>query len=1014
MTALRNARAALLLSTVILVPVGARAQTVPIPAGPPASAEEIGQPSTDNTAQAAPLSASNAAPPRSAGASDDDGKGDIVVTGSRIVANGYRAPTPVTVVSATELLKKAPESIAAGLATLPQFFASSGASSNAFTNQAGRQNSGNYLNLRSLGEIETLLLLDGQRLPPTSPFGTTDANIIPQALIQRVDVVTGGASAAYGSDAVAGVVNFILDTKFEGVKGSAQYGISSRGDDHQVKAALAVGKTFLDNRLHLEASVDYFYQPGIPNPGERPNGGNYTGGWVNVGANPARPCPVGCAANPYTPTFNVRIGDSTYGTLVASARNAAGVTVPFTLNGTTFDPGGGYHLADLGTRTGSSNLNVGGADSSVTFGTSLTSKLKTRQAFARADYDFGGGITGFLQGSYSRANTAFTTVAGGTQKLSFQIFAENPFLPTTFRDAMLAEGVNSFVGSRTEGDQTPKRAYQQTSAAILLAGLKGQIANFNWTLTGSYGDSDLKVKQFGNFEQSRWFAALDAVRGPQGDIVCRVTLTHPGAYPGCLPWNPFGNGSPSAASYAYFEDVSRYRIRSRQSDFAANISGAIFDLPAGPVNIAVGAEYRHQYLKGTSNTDPSQPIDLTGLRAATNPFNLKFNTTNQGKTGGTQDIKEAYGEIAIPILRDTPFFRALDVNAAARYTDYSQSGGIWSWKGGFSWSPIEELRFRGTISRDIRAPVLNELFAGTSATRGTFNDVHTGLNANSISLQRGNPLLKPEKGDTITIGGVWQPSFIPGFSVSLDYYNIKIKDRISSLGAEDLNQLCERSGGTDQLCQFIVRPFPFSDRSQTGGPNGTGNFPTSVSQVPFNQAVLKTHGFDYELSYRMPLGSVLFDEPARLDLRFIGNYTPRLISVTSPTTAPLRLDGTVAGGGDGVPRHKFTASTQFTEGPLSFGFDVRYIGKMKYTRQATVFITNNNLPAAAYLNANISYDLKLDGGRTVTLFAAGSNLTDHFHFAPRLNQQPTGGYPTYPQFYDVVGAYFVGGVKVSL
>jgi len=991
-------------TSVMLAPAVAGAQTIANPAG------QAGQ-STSAPAggEASPLPAA----PESSANAGVAAFNEIVVTGSRIAANGYKAPTPVTVVSTDELLKKAPESIAAGLATLPQFFASSGSSSNSMTNQAGRQNSGNYLNLRGLGEIETLLLLDGQRLPPTSPFGTTDANIIPQALIQRVDVVTGGASAAYGSDAVAGVVNFILDTKFEGIKGSAQYGISSRGDDHQVKAALAVGKSFLDNRLHLEASVDYFYQPGIPNPGERPYGGNYTGGWVDVGANPARPCPVGCAANPYTPTFNVRIGDSTFGTLVASARNAAGATVPFTLNGTTFDPGGGYHLADLGTRTGSSNLNVGGADSSVTFGTTLTSKLKTLQAFARADYDFGGGITGFLQGSYSRANTAFTTVAGGTQKLSFQIFAENPFLPTTFRDAMLAEGVNSFVGSRTEGDQTPKRAYQQTSAAILLAGLKGQIANFNWTLTGSYGDSDLKVKQFGNFEQSRWFAALDAVRGPQGNIVCRVTITNPGAYPGCLPWNLFGNGSPSAASYAYFDDVSQYRIRSQQSDFAANISGAIFDLPAGPVNIAVGAEYRHQYLKGTSNTDPSQPIDLTGLRAATNPFNLKFNTTNQGKTGGSQDIKEAYAEVAIPILRDTPFFQALDLNGAARYTDYSQSGGIWSWKGGFSWSPIQELRFRGTISRDIRAPVLNELFAGTSATRGTFNDVHTGLNANTIALQRGNPLLKPEKSDTVTIGGVWQPSFIPGFTVSLDYYNIRIRDRITSLGTEDLNQLCERSGGTDQLCQFIVRPLPFSDRSQTGGPNGTGNFPTSVSQVPFNQAVLKTQGFDYELSYRMPLGRVLFDEPARLDLRLIGNYTPRLISVTSPTTAPLRLDGTVAGGGDGVPRHKLTVSTQFTEGPLSFGFDVRYIGKMKYTRQA-VFITNNDLPAVAYLNANISYDLKLHGGRTVTLFASGSNLTDHFQFAPRLNQQPTGGYPTYQQFYDVVGAYFVGGVRFKL
>ena len=1002
-----NTRLALLIGASALASV-AHAQTVAIPAGAGNGAAS-GTAATSSSAATSPLSDQQVTPTSSATSAEATAAGDIVVTGSRIVANGYRAPTPVTVVSTTELLKKAPESIAAGLSTLPQFFQSSG--SNVTSSQARNTNSGNYLNLRGLGEIETLLLLDGQRLPPTSYAGTTDANIIPQALIQRVDVVTGGASAAYGSDAVAGVVNFVLDTKFEGIKGSAQYGKSARWDNHQVKANLAVGKSFLDDRLHLEASVDYFFQPGIDNNGERPFGGNYDGGWVNVGANSARPCAAGaCAANPYTPVFNVRLANGTYGTLVNSARNAAGAATPFTLNGYTFDPGGGFHRADLGTITGTPNFNVGGADTAVTFGTTLTSRLRTKQAFARADYDFGGGITGFLQGSYSQGKTQFVTVAAGTQFQSFQIFADNAFLPTAFRDSMIAQGVNSFVGSRVEADQTPKRAYQNTGALTVLGGLKGKIADFNWNVTGSYGDSDLKARHSGNFEQSRWFAALDAVRGPQGEITCRVTLTNPGLYPGCVPWNLFGNGSPSKASYAYFEEDSTFRIRSRQSDVAANISGAIFDLPAGPVNIAAGAEYRHQYLNVTSNNDPSQPINLTGLRTYAGTFNLKYNSTNQGKSFGTQNITEGYAEIAVPILRDTPFFQALDLNGAARYTDYSVTGGIWSWKGGFSWTPVDQLRFRGTISRDIRAPVLNELFAGVSSTRGTFTDVHTGVNTNVITLTRGNATLKPERGDTITVGGVWQPTFLPGFSASLDYYHIKIKDRITTLSTNDLNQRCEDSGGTDTLCQFIVRPFPFSDRSTTGGPNGSGNFPTSISQVPFNQASLKTQGFDYELNYRLPLGSILFDDPARVDLRFIGNYTPKLISLSSATAIPVRLDGTAAGGGTGVPRHKFTASTQFTEGPLSFGFDVRFIGKMHYTKQPTVFVANNTLKPAAYLNANISYDLKF-GSNTMTVFASGTNLTDHFVFAPQNNAQPTEFYPSFQSFYDVVGAYFVVGAR---
>ena len=575
MSRVKSTRAAFMLGVASCVAGAVHAQTVAIPAGEPATSATTATPTESSAAQVSPIGGQASAPTASAAspnATSGGVPGDIVVTGSRIVANGYKAPTPVTVVSTTELLKKAPESIAAGLATLPQFFQSSGA--NVTSSQARTPSAGNYLNLRSLGQIETLILLDGQRLPPTSYEGTVDANIIPQALIQRVDVVTGGASAAYGSDAVAGVVNFILDTKFEGIKGSGQYGISSRGDDHQVKFGLAAGKSLLDNRLYLEGSFDYFYQPGIGNNGERPFGGNYTGGWVDVGSNAARPCAAGaCAANPYVPVYNVRLANGTYGTLINSGRNLTQATqtfsgsTPFSLNGYTFGPNGTFYKADLGALTGTPNFNVGGADTAVTFGTTLTSKVRTKQGFARADYDFGGGITGFLQGSYTEADTQFVTVAAGTQFQSFQIFSDNAFLPTGVRDAMVAQGVTSFVASRVEADQTPKRVYQDNTAKTVLGGFKGMLANFNWGVTGSYGESDLKARQAGNFQQARWFAALDAVRSPSGTIVCRTDLTNPGLFPGCAPWNPFGSGSPSKASYDYFQEDSTFRIRSRQSDF---------------------------------------------------------------------------------------------------------------------------------------------------------------------------------------------------------------------------------------------------------------------------------------------------------------------------------------------------------------------------------------------------------------------------------------------------------------
>lgn len=1039
MTTLKVLRTTFLLGTAsFAIASGANAQSVAIPAGQPPSGAEVGQ------------SAPPAAPETQAASQDESSSApnDIVVTGSRITANGYQAPTPVTVVSATQLLKKAPESIAAGLTRLPQFVGTAGP--NVTSSQAGTPSAGNYLNLRRLGAIETLLLLDGQRLPPTSFDGTTDANIIPQALIQRVDVVTGGASAAYGSDAVAGVVNFILDTKFEGVKGSAQTGISSRGDNAQQKFSLAVGKYLMDDRLHLEASFDYFYQPGIRNNGRRPNGGDYYGGWVNVGADPARLCPdpndpsklkpgaAGtCARNAFTPMFNVRLANGTYGTLINSGRNASQAerrtgSTPFSLNNWTFEPtlvGGpvsefGAHKADLGTITGTPNFNVGGEDTAVTFGATLTSKLRTKQGFARADYDFGSNITGFLQGSYSDADTRYVTVGAGTQFQSFQIFSDNAFLPDAVRQRMEQEGIASFVGSRVEADQHPKEVLTNNQAYTILGGLKGDISSLRWNLNFSHGRSKLKTQHFGNFNQPKWFAALDAVDegefrgGPaNGNIVCRMDLTNPGVIPGCLPWNPFGNGSPSAESYSWIQDEpSRYQVTNQQTSLAGSLSGPLFDLPAGAVNFAIGGEYRRQKLQQRSNVDPSTPIPLyepgfseagttnqanlngvaEGLRAAANPFNLLWNSTNVGNSFGKQNIKEVFGELAVPILRDQPFFHSLDLNGAVRYTDYSVTGSMWAWKIGGSWAPVEELRIRGTWSQDIRAPTLYELFQGIGSTRGTFTDQHTGANTNLITLNRGNPGLKAEKARTITFGAIWQPSFFSGFSVSVDYYKIRIEDQISRPNTELINRLCEDSNGTGPTCEFIVRPFPFEDRDPR-------NFPLSISTVPFNQAYSEMSGIDYELNYRLPVGA------GNIDLRLLGNHTWKFTQASSPGAIPNFL----AGAAGGVPRDQFTASVDYSTDRFNFGVDVRYVGPLKYTRQPNVFVVNNRLSPVAYLNANISYDI-VEGDKPITLYMNGSNLLDKIVFAPQNNAQPTEFYPSFQSQYDVIGRYLVAGVRFSL
>lgn len=909
--------------------------------------------------------------------------GEVVVTGTRIVANGAKAPTPVTVVSPTQLQRSAPESIPAGLEKLPQFAPTAGA--NAQSTQAGTPSAGNYLNLRHLGSIENLLLLNGQRLPPTSFDGTVDANIIPQGLIQRVDIVTGGASAAYGSDAVSGVINFILDTKYNGFKGLVQSGVSTYGDDPQFRAEFTGGAPFAGGRGHVEFSLDHFQQPGIPSNAARPWGADRGPGWVETGN--------GTKNNPYTPTNGVVFGSATYGTLI----NAGQYNTKFSLRNYMFLPDGSIAPFNAGTPTGTTNFSVGG-DGAVAYGATLTSKLETDQAFGRVDYDITDHIKAFAQLSFSESDTSYITVAAGTQLAAFQIFSDNAFLPDIVRQTMINQGVPSFVASRVESDQPPKRVTTTNDVYTFLTGLQGDVGFYNWSVNYSHGDSLLRTRHQGNFDNEKWYAALDAVRGPQGNIVCRVTLTNPGLLPGCVPWNPFGAGAPSQAAYNYILAASQFQVRNRQDDVSGQVSGPIFSLPAGKVNAALGAEFRHASLLEQSNTDPSRPISLTGLRTYVSPFNLQFNSTNVGPASGSENVEEVFAEVAVPVLRDLPFAEAFDLNAAARHTNYSISGGVNTWKFGGTWTPVDQFRFRGTISQDIRAPTLYELFAGTSATRGTFFDIHTNGNQNTITLSQGNPNLKPEIGHTQTVGVIWQPSYIPGLSASLDWFHIKIEGEITKLLSSDIVQQCEDSNGAASICQYVNRPLPYSDRT-------LNNFPTSITAVPFNQASMFMRGLDYELDYRFPLDRYFGDANGDMSFRVIGTYTPDYVTFSGPGAKPVQNAGLVTQ----IPKSKFNVSGEYHNGPVRLGAQIRYIGSTVRTTTPGVYYTDNDIPAIVYVDLNASYDFKV-ADHKFELYGTITNLTNKFVFIPNTGQ-PTEFYPSQQSLYDVVGRYFVAGLR---
>lgn len=916
---------------------------------------------------------------------------DIVVTGSRIVRNGYTAPTPVTVMAVEQLQQTAPGSVPDGLNQLPQFTVSSGTQNTG--NQATSPNAGNYLNLRGLGSIRNLVLLDGQRIPPTSFQGTVDTNVIPSSLVSRVDVVTGGASAAYGSDAVSGVINFILDTGFTGIKGSTKVGISDYGDDLSSGFDIAAGFD-VGERGHVLLSVDHYQRDGIPRNEDRPRGGD----WITQVGN-------GTAAAPYRNASPVFYQTGTFGTLFPLAANfAANTGNP--LAGYHFLPDGSLVRFDPGvTPAGSSNVGIGG-DGSPSIGKTLTGSQVTDQLFGRFDYRLNDNVSFFAQLGFAQSENAFVTIGSGTQTNAFYIFADNPYLPTWAQTALNGYSGRDGVwgtaddrrvgGGRIHADQPFKELVSHNTAYTFLTGFQGNLGDYRWKATYARGESLLRASHSGNFDQQRYFASLDAVRDSRGNIVCNITITHPGLMDDCRPINYFGQGRPSADDWAWVSQTSKYRVSQEMDIFAAEISGDLFNLPAGPVSFATGAEWRTQSLNQVSNSDPSIPTSTTGLRTNVAATINKYNSTNVGFAQGEYDVAEVFLETAVPLLADAPFAKALEVNGAVRYTEYSTSGGVTTWKVGLSYTPFEDLRFRYTKSRDIRAPTLYELFAGDQAARGGFFDALTGRNDNVITLSSGNPDLKPEIGDTFTVGAIYQPSFLSGFTMSADYFNIEITDAIANLNRDDANEECIATNGASPLCQYIIRPFPF------GHTPVADNFPLATRVVPYNQALASLRGIDYEFSYNLPFTAL--GRNGDLGLRLIGSYVPGRKSRSDIDADPVQNANV------GInAKHRINLQANYKEGPVSLVAQARYIGEMQRTRNQTIFYEEPNVPSVVYVDLTANYDFTVGENE----FRAFLTINNAFDEAPPLigNGQPGQMYPTNQGIYDVVGPYYTVGLR---
>jgi outer membrane receptor protein involved in Fe transport len=919
----------------------------------------------------------------------------VIVTGSRVIREGAVPPTPVTMIEAGELATATPSDVPDALNKLPMF---QGSRNQRTTGGSTINWPGNFMNLRDFGINRTLILYDGRRVPYSDSSGDVDVNTLPLALLDRVDIVTGGASAVYGSDAITGVVNFVLDHKFEGVRITAQGGLSARKDDGSWKMGVVAGTTFWDGRAHVEASFEHYTSDGIRSTLDRP-----------LGKLVPSELGLGTAASPYYLALNTRNVNLTPGGYIASGALAGlyfpanGVIAPF--HHGQIDNG----INEIGGDGGYAGQGLPGANANPW----LVDTLVSDQGFARLDYQVTDGVTAYAQASLSQSSNygiSFVQQKAGTYAI------DNVFLPDAARSLLAAAGQTSFAMSRSFQDRpgTISAAYTASNQATI--GLSGS-GRFVWDAHYTYGRTVLHEKAPGIFNQQRLTAALDAVAGPGGAPVCRVSLTPAGAaaFPGCVPFNAFGPTSDSDAAWAYTHDDVDYKTVNAMHDFGADISGSLFSDWAGPVALSLDLEHRILSFTNRSAYSPTATVDCTYLNPTTCSSSLAvWNGSTAALPTATESATEVAAETDVPLLRDDPLVGSIDFNGALRYTSYSISGPATTWKAGAVWSLPGGLTLRGSISRDIRAPTLTNLFAPASANYTAFTDYLTGVTGETTVSSQGNPSLKPEVSRTDTFGLVYKPNWLPDLGISIDYYQIGLNNVINSVsgGATTSQQVCIASGGTSPYCALAIRPYPIGNTS-------AANFPTRVLSESINAGKMTTHGVDAEAEYSLDLSKLDAGLDGMLGLRLLAAYQPSLLSVSPVPNAPITNQaGAEAASNYAVAAGRVNLSVSYSRGPFLVSAQERWHSSERRDPNPTLVYADPSVPQIFYTDMTVRYDLDMAGSGVPELKRASLSLTvenlfdrdpDFFISAGRTGAQ---GY-TYPAPFDedVIGRYFTLDVK---
>ncbi|GGX79887.1 TonB-dependent receptor [Massilia dura] len=900
----------------------------------------------------------------------------VTVTGSRVIRNGDSSPSPTTVVSTDDLLTSKPgATLAEALNTLPVFAGSRGASSNPTTSgsAAGGNGSANQLNLRNIGATRTLVLMDGKRVPPTLYNGAVDVDLIPQMFVERVDIVTGGVSAVYGSDAMTGVVNYVIDRKFNGFKVDASYGLSERGDAARRNMGLAWGGTPARG-LHLEAGVEYRKEDGIDRRSDRD--------WLNqVGVTGA-----GTAANPYTLQTNLRQKSFPFGGLVTSGA----------LAGQVFKQNGVLGPFVAGTATGTSAIEVGGDGGYWDSG--LLARLEGTQLFGRADYQLADGVRAYAQVSGNlKTNTSF---AETNQLNGVSLRRTNAFLPAQYA-ALIPAAQPTFTFSKFLGEIPRITADSDSKQWVFTTGLEGRLGGARWELDYTHGTSKLDTDLSNVLNRQKLSAALDAVSNG-GQTVCNITVTNPGLASGCVPLNVFGPDAASAEAIGYVTDTVRFGSTTKMNDVSGSVTGTPFDSWAGPVNTALSAEWREVSFKSDSSSRPTDLVDCTGLTLnCTRGAALTEYVFGESPQGVSQRVWEVAGEVDVPLLKDAAWAKSLNFNGAARYTSYNTSGNYVTWKAGIDWSIADTLRLRAARSRDIRAPTLYDLFAPTSMVQVRPTDLLTGTSPTVGQIDESNPDLTAEIGNTTTVGLVWKP--LPKLSFAIDAYRIRISDAITTVSGSTtaFQAACYASGGTSPYCALQRRPNGFSDTS-------AANAVTAWINRSVNIAEVETTGLDFEANYT----ARVFDRPA--SFRFLTAWQPH-VYYRQPGLATVDQGGVAFGPGGmaATPAVRLSGFLRFRPvSDLTVDITQRWRSKMKLSGDPAEVWANNHIRSFATTGLNLAYKFDIGGGDAQLYF----NMENLFDAEPPVgafsgNGTRAGLRDGFALADDPRGRYFTVGVR---